>query len=59
MSFNIDRKLKFTDAFQFLKNSLDNLVKNLGKGSFKYLSQEFNRRVLDFVKRKGFYPMST
>ena len=59
MSFNIDNKLIFTDAVQFLRNSLDNLVKNSGKGNFKYLSQEFNRRVLDFTKHEGFYPMST
>ena len=59
MSFNIDNKLIFTDAVQSLRNSLDNLVKNSGKGNFKYLSQEFNRRVLDFTKHKGFYPMST
>ena len=34
---------------------LDSLVKNSGKHDFKYLSQEFNSKVLDLVKRKGFY----
>ena len=32
----------FIDSFRFLSSSLDNLVKNLDKNDFKYLSQEFN-----------------
>ena len=55
MSFSINNKLNFIDSFQFL-SSLDSLGKNLGKGDFKYLSQEFDNRVLDFVKQKRFYP---
>ena len=35
---------------------LDSLVKSLSKDDFKYLSQEFNKNVLDPVKSKGFYP---
>ena len=34
--------LSFIDSFRFLRSSLDNLVKNLDKNDFKYLSQEFN-----------------
>ena len=34
--------LSFIDSFRFLSSSLDNLVKNLDKNDFKYLSQEFN-----------------
>ena len=56
MSFNINNKLVFTDSFQFLSSSLNNLVKNLGKDYFKNLSQEFDSDVLDLVKQKGFYP---
>ena len=41
----------FTDVFQFLSFSLDNLVKNLGKNKFQYLSQEFNNKVLGLVKQ--------
>ena len=41
----------FTDVFQFLSLSLDSLVKNLGKKEFQYLSQEFNKKVLDLVKQ--------
>ena len=34
--------LSFIDSFRFLSSSLDNLVKNLDKNDFKYLSQQFN-----------------
>ena len=53
MSFTINDQLSFIDSFQFL--SLNNLVKNLNKNDFEYLSQEFNN-VLDLVTKKGFYP---
>ena len=56
MNFTINNKLSFIDNFQFLRSSLDSLVKNLGKGDFKYLSQEFDNNVLDLVKQKVFYP---
>ena len=51
MSFNIDNKLISIDFFQFLIFSLDILVKNLSKNSFKYLSEEFDSKVLDFFKK--------
>ena len=38
--------LSFIDSFRFLSSSLDNLVKNLDKNDFKYLSQEFNNNFL-------------
>ena len=44
------------DSFQVLISSLDSFVKSLRKNNFKYLSQEFDRDVLDLVKQKGFYP---
>ena len=46
--------LTFIDSFQFLRSSLDSLVKNLGKDDFKCLSQEFDNNVLDLIKEKGF-----
>ena len=52
---SITRK-SFADSFQFLSSPLDNLVKNLNKDDFKYLSQQFDNNMLDFVKQKGFYP---
>ena len=56
LSFTINNNLSFIEIFQFLSSSLDNLVKNLNKDDFKYLSQEFDNTVLDLVKKKGFYP---
>ena len=35
---------------------MSSLVENCGKDDFKYLSQEFDNKVLDLVKQKGFYP---
>ena len=55
-SFNINNKLIFIDSFQSLRSSLDSLVKNLDKHDFKYLRQEFDSKLLDLVKQKGFYP---
>ena len=56
MSFNINNKLIFIDSFQILSSSLDSLIKKFDKDDFKYLSQEFNGKVLDLVKQKEFYP---
>ena len=56
MSFTINNKLSFIDNFKFLSSSLDSLVRNLSKGDFKYLSQEFDNNELDAVKQKRFYP---
>ena len=52
MTFGISNKLNFIDSFQFLISSLHNLVKNLDKYDFKYLSQEFDNNVLDLAKQK-------
>ena len=53
---HINNKLIIINSFKFLSFSLDSLVKNLGKNDFEYfLSQEFDSKVLDLVKRKGFY----
>ena len=56
MSSTINNNLSFIDSFQFLRSSLDSLVKNLCKDGFKYLSQEFDNNLLDLDKQKGFYP---
>ena len=50
ISFNINNKFTFINIFQFLNSSLYSLVKNLCKDDFKYLSQEFDNKVLDLVK---------
>ena len=56
MNFNNSNKSIFIDSLQYLSSSSDSLVKNLDKDDFKYLSQEFDIKVLDLVKQKGFYP---
>ena len=56
MSSSINNKLTFIDGFQFSRFSSDSLIKKLGKNDFKYLNQEFDNKVLDLVKQKGFYP---
>ena len=56
MNCSINNKLSFIDNFQGLSSSLDSLVKNLYKDDFMYLSQEFDKKVLDLVKQKEFYP---
>ena len=55
MSFSINNKFNFINSFQFLRLSLDSLVKNLNKDDFKCLSQEFDNNLLDLVKQKEFY----
>ena len=55
MSFSINNNFNFVNSFQFLRLSLDSLVKNLNKDDFKYLSQEFDNNLLDLVKLKEFY----
>ena len=49
MSFSINNKLNFIYSFQFLSSSLEYLVKNVNKDSVKYLSREFDNKVLDLV----------
>ena len=50
MSLNINDKLILIDSLQFLSFLLNSLLTNLGKNDFRYLSQEFNNKVLDLVK---------
>ena len=56
MSFSINDKLSFIDSFQFLRSSLDSLVRNANKDDFKFYSQEFDNNISDLAKQKGFYP---
>ena len=51
--------LVFMDSVHFLINSLDNLIKNLGENDFYLLNQEFNVDLLDLLKQKGFFLMTT
>ena len=56
MAFTINRNLVFIDSMQFMNSSLDELVKNLSKMDFKYLSQKSNDKLLKSVKEKDEYP---
>ena len=56
MSFKVNQKLARIDSFQFLSSSLDSLVKKFFEDDFKCFTQEFDGKVLDLVKQKGFYP---
>ena len=55
MSLSINDKSIFTDSFEFLSSSLDNLVKSSDKDDFKYLIRKVDGKALDLAKRKGFY----
>ena len=56
MSSTINRNIVFIDSMQFLRSSLDSLVKNLVDKNFKYLSEEYSSELLRLVKEKGMYP---
>ena len=56
MAFTINRNVVSIDSMQFMKSSLDSLVRNLIDKDFKYLSEEFSRKLLELVKEKGVYP---
>ena len=55
ISITISSKLSFIDSFQFLSSSLDSLIKNLNQDDFKYLSQKFDKNILDLVNQNEFY----
>ena len=56
MAFTINRNLVSIDSMQFMKFSLDSLVKNLSDNNFKYLPEELSGKFLRLVKQKGVYP---
>ena len=41
---------------QFMKSSLEKLVKNLTDDDFKYLTEEFDSKNIELLKQKGAYP---
>ena len=52
MAFTINRNLAFIDSMQFMKSSLDSLVRNLMDEDFKFLSEEYSGELLKLVKKK-------
>ena len=55
MAFMLGNNLTFIDSFQFMSSSLDKLVSNLPRKSFKYTSQLYKGKELDLMTRKGVY----
>lgn len=56
MAFMLGKHLVFIDSFQFMSDSLDNLVNNLPEESFFYTGEEFKENKLNLMKKKGIYP---
>ena len=56
MAIIVNRNLVFIDNMQFIKDSLDTLVRNLGEKDFNYLSKGFSGKYLELAKQKGDYP---
>ena len=52
MGLSVNNKLRFIQSFHFLSFSLDSLVKNLVKDTFRYLSQEFDVKKHTWIFRK-------
>ena len=55
MIFTINRNIVFIDSMQFIKSSLDLLVKNVLSKDFEFLSEVFIGEYLRLVKEKGVY----
>ena len=56
MAFMLGNHLNFIDSFQFMSSSLDKLLSNLPKETFKYTSEEFTGKKLKLMSQKGVYP---
>ena len=56
MAFMLGNHLTFIDSFQFMSTSLETLVNNMPKESFKYTSEVFEGKEFDLMIRKGVYP---
>ena len=55
MAFTVNKNVVFIDSMQFMNSGLDSSVKNLSKNDFKYFSEEFSGKFLEWVKEKGVY----
>ena len=52
----VKRKIRFIDSFKFMAASLENLVKNLPKDSFKNITEFYEGNELKLLLRKGVFP---
>jgi len=53
---SIKRDIRFIDSFKFMATSLESLVKNLPKESFKNLARYYTGEYLELLLRKGVFP---
>ena len=53
MTFIINKNLIFIDSMQFMNSSLEKPGKNVSDDDFKYLTQEFGSKHLEFLKPKS------
>ena len=53
MAFFLNRNLVLIDSMQFVNYSLEKLVKNLSENDFKYFTDEFGSKNLEFFKQKA------
>ena len=56
MAFIVNKNLVFIDSMQFMKSSLEKLLKNLLDDYLKYLTEECVSKNLQLLKQKGAYP---
>ena len=52
----VKREIRFIDSFKFMAASLDSLVKNLPKESFKNITEFYEGDELKLLLRKGVFP---
>ena len=52
----VKRYIRFIDSFKFMAASLDSLVKNVPKESFKNIAKFYKGEQLDLLIRKGVFP---
>ena len=57
MAFMINKNLVFLYSKQFMNSSFEKLVKYFLDNDFKYLTQEFDLKNLEFLKQKDAYPV--
>ena len=53
----INKNLVFLYSKQFMNSSFEKLVKYFLDNDFKYLTQEFDLKNLEFLKQKDVYPV--
>ena len=55
MAFILNKNLVIIGSMQIINSSFEKLVKNLSDDDFKYLTQEFGSKHLEFLKQTDVY----